>query len=187
MTFLANDELTGLVDQCINGDRKAQRKVYEHLYGRMLGVCLRYAKDIDEAKDMLQDGFVKVFLNIKKYNGEGSFEGWVRRIIVNTSIDTLRKQKHIHISLDQSEYDWLEDEADGEIEWNHFLMREKDRVMQAVNSLSPAYRAVFNLYVIEGYPHKEISDMLGISIGTSKSNLAKAKLNLKKTLKELQF
>ncbi len=130
MTFLAREELSGLVDLCIEGDRSAQRKVYEHLYGKMLGVCLRYSKDIDEAKDMLQEGFVKVFINIHKYNKQGSFEGWVRRIIVNTSIDILRKQKHIHVSIDANEYDWLEDENDGEIEWNHALFREKERVMK---------------------------------------------------------
>jgi len=176
-------ELLDVIEACKSGDRKAQQQIYKMLYGKMLGACMRYASDVDEAKDMLQDGFIKVFSNLEKYNGEGSFEGWVRRIVVNTSIDALRKRKNVRFySLDDSEYEWLEDEGDGEIRWNQTLINETERVMKAVSELSPAYRTVFNLYVIEGYQHNEIAEMLGISTGTSKSNLAKAKMNLKNTL-----
>ncbi len=176
-------ELLDVIEACKSGDRKAQHQIYKMLYGKMLGACMRYASDVDEAKDMLQDGFIKVFSNLEKYNGEGSFEGWVRRIVVNTSIDALRKRKNVRFySLDDSEYEWLEDEGDGEIRWNQTLINETERVMKAVNALSPAYRTVFNLYVIEGYQHNEIAEMLGISTGTSKSNLAKAKMNLKNAL-----
>lgn len=178
--------LHALADRCSKGDRKAQKQLFERMYGKMLAVCLRYMGTYDAAQDVLQEGFIKLFSNIHKYNGEGSFEGWARRIMANTAIDELRKIKHTHISIDADEYEWLEDVGDNELEWNETLFREKERVMRAVQKLSPAYRSVFNLYVVEGYTHKEISELLGISTGTSKSNLAKAKMNLKKELKEWQ-
>ena len=188
MVGIDKAELLELIEACKKGKRHAQKIIYEALYSKMKGVCMRYFPDQDQAHDVLQEGFIKMFLNLKKYNGEGSFEGWVRRIITNTAIDAIRKNKNVHFtSIDDTEYSWLEQEDDSEIEWNETLMREKDRVLTAVQALSPAYRAVFVLYVIEDYTHKEIADQLGISEGTSKSNLAKAKMNLKKTLGELQY
>ena len=188
MTGIDKAELLELIEACKKGKRQAQQVVYEALYPKMKGVCLRYFPDQERAHDVLQEGFIKMFLNLEKYNGEGSFEGWVRRIISNTAIDTLRKNKNVHFtSIDDTNYSWLEQGDNSEIEWNETLMREKDRVLEAVHALSPGYRAVFVLYVIEDYTHKEIADELGISEGTSKSNLAKAKMNLKKTLGELQY
>ncbi|KAB1066127.1 RNA polymerase sigma factor [Salibacter halophilus] len=174
-----------LIDSCRKGDKQAQRKVYESLYPKMYGSCLRYIGDKDKAWDVLQEGFIKVFLNLEKYDGNGSFEGWVRRVIVNTAIDVVRKRKFDHISIDDTDYDWLEADDNDEIEWNETLFSERERVMEAIQDLPPAYRAVFNLYVIEDYSHKEIGELLGISTGTSKSNLSKAKHKLKEQLKTI--
>ncbi len=187
MSLSKRSDFKELIEGCKRGSRKSQQVVYEYLYSTMLNVCARYFSDIEEAKDVLQEAFIKVFLNMKRYNGEGSFEGWVRRIVVNLAIDTLRKQRQKFISLDSQTYEWLgEEDSNEEIEWNHTLMKEGKRVLEAVQNLTPAYRATFNLYVIEGYSHQEIADMLGVSVGTSKSNLAKAKMNLRKKLGQLQ-
>ena len=142
---------------------------------------MRYAKNREEAQDLLQEGFLKVFTKIKYYNGEGSFEGWVRRIIVNTAIDFYRKNKNISFTVN-SDYveDLKEQESEEEEEGEKFGGLKADDVIRALQDLSPAYRAVFNLYVLEGLTHQEIADQLGISVGTSKSNLAKAKMNLRK-------
>lgn len=176
-----------LVDGCLAGDRRAQRRVHELFYGKMMAVCMRYTKNTDQAKDILQDGFIKVFASIDKFNRAGSFEGWIRRIIVNTAIDHFRRSKNAYLLLgeersiedfsDAEEEDILADD-EGEEEWD---VKPAD-VINAMQKLTPAYRTVFNLYVFEELTHKEIADMLGINIGTSKSNLAKAKHNLKKLL-----
>ncbi len=178
-------DLEDLIRRCAGGDRRAQNEVFRRLYGKMLGTCMRYAGNTDEAKDILQDGFLKVFGNIGNYNGKGSFEGWVRRIMVNTAIDAIRKKRQVFVSVDETDHDWLGEEENTELAWNRTLVKETERVMEAVQNLSPAYRTVFNLYVIEDYSHKEIAEMLGISEGTSKSNLSKAKAILKRVLKEL--
>ena len=179
------EELEDLVAGCLEGNRLAQQKVYRLLYGKMMAVCMRYAKDRDEAKDVLQDGFIKVFSNLAKYNGKGSFEGWVRRIIVNTAIDSFRKTRSHTLMVDSEYVDRMEDEMieeEEDLSVNHI---ETKVILAEVQKLSPAYRTVFNLYVVEGYSHKEIADQLGISIGTSKSNLSKAKLNLKRAFKHI--
>tara|TARA_B100000780_G_C21059561_1_gene425811 strand:- start:198 stop:761 length:564 start_codon:yes stop_codon:yes gene_type:complete len=185
MKELTDSYLKTLVPLCEKGDRSAQKQVFNALYSKMLSVCMRYYKDHDKAQDILQEGFIKVFSNLHKYDSNGSFEGWARRVIVNTAIDELRKKQHNLVSVDASSYDWLEDEGDGEIEWNEFLFDNRNTVLEAVQNLSPAYKAVFNLYVIEGYSHQEVADMLGVTVGTSKSNLAKAKMALRKELKTL--
>jgi len=171
-----------LIEGCLKGNRKSQQKVYEALYGKMMSVCLRYAKNREEAKDLLQEGFLKVFTKIKNYNGEGSFEGWVRRIVVNTAIDYYRKNKNISFTVNS---DYVEDlreqeSEEEEEETEKFGGLKAADVIKALQELSPAYRTVFNLYVLEGLTHQKIADQLGISVGTSKSNLAKAKMNLKK-------
>ena len=144
---------------------------------------MRYTKNADEAADILQDGFLKVFAKLEAYNYEGSFEGWIRRIIANTAIDQLRKRKNDFILLqeDQSLEDFAElieeDLGEEEVEF------KPDQVLAAMHELSTAYRTIFNLYVFENLTHKEIADKLDISVGTSKSNLAKAKRNLAKILR----
>ena len=172
-----------IIEGCIGGDRKSQQKLYEAFYGKMFGVCMRYTKEREDALDVLQDGFVKVFNNIKLFGNTGSLEGWIRKIMVNTAIDFYRKNKK-SLTFADSEYveqnaeDIKEDESNEE----EYLSISPDEIMEAVQQLTPAYRTVFNMYMIDGYTHKEIAEQLGINEGTSKSNFAKAKMNLKKVL-----
>jgi RNA polymerase sigma-70 factor (ECF subfamily) len=151
----------------------------------MLGVCLRYAKDKEQAKDILHEAFLKVFSNLKNFNGTGSFEGWIRRIMVNTSIDHLRKNKQNYLIVSTVYANEKASNMVEEVEDDMFLNIDKEEILKAVQELTPAYRTVFNLYVIEEFTHKEIAEMLDISEGTSKSNLSKAKFNLKKNLMHL--
>lgn len=171
-----------LIDGCRKGDKRCQEAVFKVFYGKMLSVCMRYTHRREEAEDLLQEGFLKVFTKIKYYTGEGSFEGWVRRIIVNTSIDYYRKTKNQQVTVnsdyvDQIREEEVDDPSDEDLKYGG--VKAKD-VIAAIQKLSPAYRQVFNLYVLEGFTHQEIADQLGISVGTSKSNLAKAKMNLRK-------
>lgn len=169
--------LNDIVKRCVDGDRKAQQELYKTFYGKMMGVCYRYSNNSEDAKDILQDGFVKVYSNLKKYNFTGSLEGWIRRIIVNTAIDHYRKHKNVHF-VDDDEGFILENSKTESADSIYSQFGESV-IMEAVQALSPAYQAVFNLNVIEGFQHKEIAEKLGISEGTSKSNLAKAKRNLR--------
>jgi len=178
---LEQEELAEIVRGCKRQDRSSQQKVYEMFYGKMLPLCNRYAKNSDEAKDILQNGFIKVFEKIDKYDFNGSFGGWVRRLIVNTAIDHYRKHKKEFLIEDESRIadndKWYEEEPVSKYEGI-----STDDIKEAIQQLSPAYRMVFNLYIMEGYSHQEIADELGISLGTSKSNLAKAKANVRKIL-----
>ena len=146
---MIDPDVNELLDGCIAGDRKSQQRVYEMHYSKMLGVCIRYARDVDQAQDILQDGFIKVFSNIAKFNRQGSFEGWIRRIMVNTSIDFFRKNKNEYLLLGDEdsiekympvEY---EEEEDQEFEF------KASQVIEAMQGLSPAYRTIFNMYVFE--------------------------------------
>jgi len=169
-----------LIGACIAGNRKAQKEFFKMFYGKMLAVCMRYATNTDEAKDICQDGFVKVFSNLNAYESSGSIEGWIRKIMVNTAIDAYRKRKDFYLEFDDA-IDYQAEEVD-KIAQDEEQMINKIKVevvMQLVQKLSPVYRTVLNLYVFENYSHKEIADELNISIGTSKSNLSKAKRNLK--------
>jgi RNA polymerase sigma-70 factor (ECF subfamily) len=175
-----------IIKGCLKNDRASQKALYEQYYSKMLGVCLRYAKDKDEAKDILHEAFLKVFTNLKNFNGTGSFEGWIRRIMVNTSIDHLRKNKQNYLIVstvyaNEKASTMAEEVSDEDM----VLHIDKEEILKAVQELTPAYRTVFNLYVIEEYTHKQIAEMLEISEGTSKSNLSKAKFNLKKNLMHL--
>jgi RNA polymerase sigma-70 factor (ECF subfamily) len=177
-------QLQQLIKGCLEGDRKAQQAVYKLLYGKMKVVCMRYTRDTDQALDVLQEGFIKVFQNMERYSGAGSFEGWVRRIMVNLSIDRFRKQKNDLLLLNGSMSiedfeDEVEDEPDVESVDYDFT---PEQILEAMQMLSPAYKTVFNLYVFENYTHQDIAEALSISIGTSKSNFAKAKRNMKKIL-----
>src|SRR6476620_11263673 len=174
-----------IIKGCLKNDRASQKALYEHFYSKMLGVCMRYAKDRDEAKDVLHEAFLKVFTNLKNFNGTGSFEGWIRRIMVNTSIDHLRKNKQNYLIVSTVYANEKAANMVEEVNEDDFLNIDKEEILKAVQELTPAYRTVFNLYVIEEFTHKEIAEMLEISEGTSKSNLSKAKFNLKKNLKHL--
>lgn len=180
-------ELSELIESCKRGERAAQKRVYEIFQPQLMGTCLRYTRDKDRAQDILQDSFIKIFANIEKFEDTGSFEGWMRRVVVNTAIDHLRKKKNEHFLLgeEQSPEDQRDEELDEETdikEEEEFKQAKAKEIVEALQELSPAYRTVFNLYVVENYSHKEIAEMLDINIGTSKSNLAKAKRNLKNLL-----
>jgi RNA polymerase sigma-70 factor (ECF subfamily) len=138
--------------------------------------------DVDEAKDVLQDGFIKLFDKIDRYNFQGSFEGWMRRMFVNTSIDAIRKKKRNPFKINDESRVSEEFSDEFGSENNELTAIKASVAMEAVQTLSPAYRAVFNLYVVENYTHKEIGEILGVSEGTSKSNLAKAKQKLRSIL-----
>jgi RNA polymerase sigma factor (sigma-70 family) len=161
--------LDELVEGCRAGNRKAQELVYRMLSSKMLGVCMRYAKDRFEAEDILQVAFVKIFEKVKEFKGEGSFEGWVRRIMVNTSIEFYRKNARMYPMVD------LDHAPEKAVDENQMSRMNMNDLMKAIQSLSPGYRMIFNMYAIEGYSHKEIAAELNISEGTSKSQLARAR------------
>lgn len=184
---LPDDKIEELVKGCVSGKQKYQEMLHKHYYGLLLSICLRYTKDYDMAGEVLQNAFIKIFKNLKKYEFKGSFEGWLKRITVNTAIDYIRSSKNALVLLpdefDLENVDLHDDDELGEDD-NFGYQYSPEQVMQAVQMLTPAYKAVFNLYVIEEYQHKEIAEMLHINIGTSKSNLLKAKLKIKKILLE---
>jgi RNA polymerase sigma factor (sigma-70 family) len=163
-----------LIRGSIAGDPKMQEALYQKYASKMYAVCLRYAGNNDDAQDLLQEGFIKVFRNLEKFRHEGSFEGWMRRVFVNTSIEQYLKKVHMN-SISEQEERGIEDASVSVLD----QLAERD-IIQLVQDLSPGYRAVFNLYVIEGYSHKEIGELLSISEGTSKSQLARAKAILQK-------
>lgn len=144
---------------------------------------MRYLRDKDSAQEVLQEGFIKVFDNIQNFDKKGSFEGWMRRIVANCAIDAIRKsKKDFVLSENEKDFVTLPEEDLLHEDWEITTVKA-ELAMEAINKLSPAYKAVFNLYVFENYTHKEIAEILEISEGTSKSNLAKAKMNLQNYLK----
>ena len=161
------------------GDVRAQEKLYRMFAPKMFGVCLRFAKDKTEAEDNLHDGFVKVFTNISKFRYEGSLEGWIRRIMVNVSLERYRKQNLIHsveeIGIYESQN--ISEDILDKISANELI--------ELIQELPPRYRMVFNLFVMEGLSHQQIGEMMKITIGTSKSNLSRAKDILKRKVKDL--
>ncbi len=179
------DHLKRIISGCLKNERRSQEELFKLYYGKMLGVCMRYATDRDSAEEVLQEGFIKIFDKLDAFDYKGSFEGWMRRIMANTAIDSIRKNKKNPMLTDNDE-DFKMGGEDPVIEQEEveFVGLKAEIAMEAISELSPAYRSVFNLYVLEEYTHKEISEILGISEGTSKSNLSKAKLNLQKILKE---
>jgi RNA polymerase sigma factor (sigma-70 family) len=167
-----------IIQGCIAGNRQMQEIFYKKFSPKMYGVCLRYSGNVEDANDLLQEGFIKIFKNLEKFRGDGSFEGWIRRIFVNTSIEHFRKKVKLY-NVTEVQENTIED-----VELNVLdSMAEKD-IIFLVNELAPGYKAVFNMHVIEGYSHKEIADILGITEGTSKSQLARAKGVLKKSLEK---
>ena len=169
-----------IIKGCIEGKRSCQELIYKQHSPKMFGICLRYANDYQTAEDLLQEGFVKVYRNIHKFRSEGSFEGWVRRIFVNTAIEHYRRNVHMYPLQDYSEVDYQR--------YDNSTMNDllEEDVMKLINELSPGYRTVFNMYVVEGFSHKEIAEELGISEGTSKSQLARARYILQKKLADSQ-
>jgi RNA polymerase sigma-70 factor (ECF subfamily) len=174
-----NEEYGDIIRRSLDGDQAAQKALYDALAGKMYGVCLRYARDESEARDMLQDGFIRVFQSLDRFRFEGSFEGWVRRIIVNTALEYLRKEDYRTTSIEDADFQ----DPPGSHDVESGLSAQD--LLAMIRELSPRYRMVFNLYAIEGYSHKEISEMLNISEGTSKSNLSRARTILQEKIKKL--
>jgi RNA polymerase sigma factor (sigma-70 family) len=173
---MSDKELALLIEGCRNGERHSQNKLYLHFYNYAMTVCYRYASTIEEAKEILNDAFFKIFTKMDRYNPDYAFKGWLHRVVVNTAIDKYRSRQNTPITEEISYAQGVEIET--EVVEN--LTREE--IFKMVQHLPPSYRTVFNLYVVEGYTHAEIADTLGISEGASKSNLAKARMKLKKML-----
>jgi RNA polymerase sigma factor (sigma-70 family) len=167
-----------IINDCLHGDQKAMSELYHRYCRRMMGVCMRYASDRMDAEDILQDGFITAFRNLSAFKHEGSFEGWLRRIMVNTALQKLRKKILIQ-SLQEEDLDKHEVAADAVSQ-----MSEKELLMM-IQKLPDGYRVIFNLYVIEGYSHAEIAGALGISESTSRSQLLKARNFLQRKINSL--
>lgn len=168
-----------MIERAKRGDRRSQKAIFDLLSPKMFAVCLRYMGDRDAAEDILQDGFVTLFSKLDSYSGAGSFEGWARRIFVNTALMSLRKK------------DALKNTEDLDVAWNvasndpsPIQKIGNDDLLKMVASLPPGFRAVFNMYIIEGYSHKEIAEALGISETTSRSQLQRARMLMQSKIKE---
>lgn len=168
-----------IIKACLSGDRSAQRDIFNLYAGKMMAVCLRYAKSRPEAEDILQDAFVKIFTHLQEFSNTGSFEGWIRRIIINTAIKNNLKKHNIFHELKPEHL--KEDVVPPEV----FSALSEEELIRLIASLPDGYRTVFNLYVIEGFTHKEISDMLHIEEATSRSQLAKARRILQEKVNHL--
>ena len=173
--IISPDKESQLIRGCIAGDRNCQSLLYDLYAPKMMIVCLRYAKNREEAEETLQNGFVRVFKFIGQFRHEGSLEGWIRKIMVNCALQKLKNNMHLRpvVSLDTRDYD----QSCGNDIIEH--INGKD-LLKLVQTLSPAYKTVFNLYVFEGMKHREIAELLNISEGTSKSNLSDARNILRK-------
>lgn len=179
------EKLTAVIEGCLRNERRSQEELFRLYYGKLFPVCLRYTVDKDSAQEILQESFIKIFEKLGAFDYKGSFEGWLRRIVSNTAIDAIRKSKKDPFRTDDDNDFKLGAEDPIIVKEEVDLSELKGEIaMEAIQKLSPAYRTVFNLYVLEDYSHKEIADLLGISEGTSKSNLAKAKMNLQRMLNE---
>lgn len=171
-----NKDEISLIEACIKGDNKAQKKLYDKHAPIMYAICLRYMTNEDEAKDALQEGFIKAFTNLSKFRFSGSFEGWLKRIFVNASIELIRKRK-VHFDVDDlvpsiNQADYMQTGT-----------MDAEKMMELVQTLPQGYRTVFNMYVVDGFSHKEISEELNISESTSKTQLFKARKQLQELLK----
>jgi RNA polymerase sigma-70 factor (ECF subfamily) len=169
-----------LIEGCIRQDARCQRNLFDRYAGKMMGVCLRYANDSMEAEDMLQDAFIKVFQYIGQFKFEGAFEGWIRRIVVNTAIRHLEKKKLHFKDIDDNSHDAPS------IDPQAYTHLGQDDLMKLINQLPEGYRMVFNLNAIEGYSHEEIAVMLNIQPGTSRSQLVKARKMLQYQILQMQ-
>lgn len=174
-------EIEEIISGCVKRQRAYQDKLYKKFSGLIFGICLRYTKNRMEAQDVMQEVFVKIYNNIHTYQHEGSFEGWLRRIAVNTSITHYRKnQKHAY-QEDINDVMRMKDEPVSAAD----LEFTQEEMMTCIQELPHGYKTVFSMYVIEGYMHKEIAEMLGIDINTSKSQLSRAKIYLQRELAKI--
>lgn len=168
--------LNQLIKKCKLQDRKAQEELYRKYSGKLFLLCLKFSSDRQQAQDTLQDGFLKIFENLDQFSGKGSFEGWMTRIMINTAMKKYRSRT-VYLSVDEDLIEDTEDNFDVDEE-----QVELSELIRFIQELPERYRHVFNLYVMEGFSHQEISEMLKISTGTSKSNLARARLKLQESV-----
>ena len=168
-----------LIKGCIDGNRKAQKALYDKYSRRMMAICLRYVKDMEDARDLLQEGFVKLYTNIHRYAGEGSFDGWVRKIFVNCALERLRHNDILKNAdgIDDINYADIPDDS-------AVSQMSSEEIMTCVRMLPDGFRTVFNLFAIEGYSHKEIGEMLNITESTSRSQYMRARKVLQKMILE---
>ncbi len=168
-----------LIEGCRKKHPKAQRELYEKFSGKLFATCLRYIKDETEAEDVLVRGFMKIFEKIDQFHGEGSFEGWIRKIMVNESLQYIRKNKNIYMQVDieNAQYEVNIEAIESQL--------AADDLLNLICKLPVGYRTIFNLYAIEGYTHQEIADMLQISVNTSKSQLSRARIVIQKELSKI--
>jgi RNA polymerase sigma factor (sigma-70 family) len=169
-------EIKEIIKGCLDGSRRDQELLYRRHASKLYAVCLQYSGNDEEARDILQEGFIKIFENLRHYKHEGSFEGWMRRITVNTALEKFRCSHNLYRVDD---IDTLRDQ-DADPDNQDYAGLEANDLLGIIRELPPKYRMVFNLYAIEGYSHKEISSMLNISEGTSKSNLSRARIILQR-------
>lgn len=170
-----------LISRSKENDRKAQQGLFDFLAPKMFAVCLRYVGDRDTAQDILQDGFITLFAKLESFSGEGSFEGWARKIFVNTALMYLRKTDALKLSTDIEEARSLSSDAPSALQKIGY-----QELLRLIAELPPGFRTVFNMYVVEGYSHKEIGEALGISEVTSRSQLQRARRMLQDKIKELE-
>jgi RNA polymerase sigma-70 factor (ECF subfamily) len=173
--------LPDLLAGCLRNQRQSQELLYKQFYGYAMSVCLRYAPTRDSALEVLNDGFLKVFTRLDQYDPAQPFKGWLRRIMINAAVDHYRQEvrHHNQENLDQADQLVATETIDAYSQLAH------EDLLMLIQRLSPAYRLVFNLYVMDGFTHEEIAGQLGISIGASKSNLARARENLRQLLKQI--
>ncbi len=172
-----------IIKGCLRNDRASQKMLYEEFYSKLLGVCLRYSSSGEEAKKILHAGFIKVFDNLKNFKIPDSFENWIKKTMIHTAIDYLRKNKQNYWIVSTVYANENARAITDKMNDNDLAARvDSADILRAVQELTPAYRTVFNLYVIENYSHKEIAEILDISEETSKSNLSKATFNLRKNI-----
>lgn len=170
-----------LIESCIKGDRVSQKAIYDRLAPRMLPLCMRYVGERNQAEDILQDGFLTLFTQLQNFKGEGSFDGWARKIFVNTALMSLRKKDALKVSEELDVVRGMK--ADMPSQSQNIGYKE---LMKLVMQLPAGFRTVFNMNVIEGYSHKEIGEMLGISETTSRTQLSRARTWLQNKIKELE-
>lgn len=167
--------LEDLITGCKKQDRQAQEELYHRYAGKFFSICLKYSNNYEQAKDNLQEAFIKIFENIEQFRGQGSFEGWMTRIMINTALKQYKKNASVFLSIRED----IADEPEVEVEESEFSTME---LIKMIQELPERYRLVFNLFVMEDHSHQEIAEILNISVGTSKSNLARARMKLKEII-----
>ncbi len=179
---LCTPEDLKLIEGCKRGDRRSQRELYDKYASRMYSVCIRYMGDRESAKDVLQDGFITLFDKISLYKGEGSFEGWIRRIFANTALMQLRKKDVL------KESEEIDPQRNIVLSQSNVVEQlEQKELLNLITQMPAGYRAVFNMYIFEGMPHEEIAKVLGITVGASRSQLSRGRLWLQERVKSMGY